>query len=85
MQMVEVEGSEFRLKADLVILAMGLTGPRRTGMIQQSGVAHDAPQLAAGKRAFSSENTTSEGMPAPLARPASTALLRSSPVTVSGE
>jgi glutamate synthase (NADPH/NADH) small chain len=40
-QMQEVPGSEFTLKADLVLLAMGFLGPRRLGMIEQSGVALD--------------------------------------------
>ncbi|MCW5737219.1 MAG: glutamate synthase subunit beta [Enhydrobacter sp.] len=40
--MKEIEGSSFRLKADLVLLAMGFLGPRRSGMIEQSGVALDA-------------------------------------------
>ncbi|HEY1796750.1 MAG TPA: glutamate synthase subunit beta [Stellaceae bacterium] len=40
-QMQEVAGSEFMLKADLVLLAMGFLGPRRPGMIEQSGVALD--------------------------------------------
>jgi glutamate synthase (NADPH/NADH) small chain len=40
-QMQEVAGSEFTLKADLVLLAMGFLGPRRPGMIEQSGVALD--------------------------------------------
>jgi glutamate synthase (NADPH/NADH) small chain len=34
--MREVEGSEFQLKADLVLLAMGFTGPRRAGLVEQS-------------------------------------------------
>ena len=38
----EIVGSEFQIKADLVLLAMGFLGPRRTGMIEQSGVALDA-------------------------------------------
>ncbi len=42
MGMQEVEGSTFRLKADLVLLAMGFVSPRRTGMLEQSGVALDA-------------------------------------------
>ena len=41
-QMKRVEGSEFRLKADLVLLAMGFIGPRHTGMLEQSAVALDA-------------------------------------------
>jgi glutamate synthase (NADPH) small chain len=41
MAMKEVEGSAFELKADLVLLAMGFLGPRRPGMVEQSGVALD--------------------------------------------
>jgi glutamate synthase (NADPH/NADH) small chain len=41
MQMKEIPGSEFRLKADLVLLAMGFMGPRKEGMLAQSGVALD--------------------------------------------
>ena len=33
--------STFELKADLVLLAMGFVGPRRPGMVEQSGVALD--------------------------------------------
>ena len=40
-KMVEIEGSEFEIKADLVLLAMGFVGPVREGMLQQLGVAHD--------------------------------------------
>ena len=42
MAMREVPGSDFQLKADLVLLAMGFTGPRLAGMVEQSGVALDA-------------------------------------------
>ena len=38
MQMTEVAGSEFEIKADLVLLAMGFTGPRRPGFVDQAGV-----------------------------------------------
>jgi glutamate synthase (NADPH/NADH) small chain len=41
MQMQEVSGSEFTLKADLVLLAMGFLGPRPEGMIAQSSVELD--------------------------------------------
>jgi glutamate synthase (NADPH) small chain len=41
MAMQEVEGSRFELKADLVLLAMGFLGPRKPGMVEQSGVALD--------------------------------------------
>ena len=40
-QMQEMPGSEFALQADLVLLAMGFLGPRRPGMIEQSGVELD--------------------------------------------
>jgi glutamate synthase (NADPH/NADH) small chain len=41
-RMEEIAGSEFALKADLVLLAMGFTGPIQAGMIEQSGVTLDA-------------------------------------------
>ena len=41
MQMREVPGGEFSLKADLVLLAMGFLGPRRPGMLEQAGLALD--------------------------------------------
>ena len=41
MTMVEVAGSEFELKADLVLLAMGFVHPIHTGMLEQLGVALD--------------------------------------------
>ena len=41
MEMRHVAGSEFELKADLVLLAMGFVGPRQTGVVGQSGVALD--------------------------------------------
>jgi glutamate synthase (NADPH/NADH) small chain len=40
-QMREVPGSEFLLKADLVLLAMGFLGPRKPGLLEASGVALD--------------------------------------------
>jgi glutamate synthase (NADPH) small chain len=42
MKLVEVAGSEFTLKADLVLLAMGFVGPRKAGLVEQSGVELDA-------------------------------------------
>ncbi len=41
MEMREMAGSEFQLKADLVLLAMGFLGPRREGMLDQADVALD--------------------------------------------
>ena len=38
----EIPGSDFSLKADLVLLAMGFLGPVKAGMIEQSGAALDA-------------------------------------------
>jgi glutamate synthase (NADPH/NADH) small chain len=35
-------GTEFTLEADLVLLAMGFTGPVKNGMVEQLGVALDA-------------------------------------------
>ena len=40
-QMKQIDGSEFELKADLVLLAMGFLGPLRAGMLEQSGVDLD--------------------------------------------
>jgi glutamate synthase (NADPH) small chain len=40
--MQEAPNSTFELKADLVLLAMGFLGPRRAGMVEQSGVALDS-------------------------------------------
>jgi glutamate synthase (NADPH/NADH) small chain len=42
MTMHETPGSEFALKADLVLLAMGFLGPRRQGLLEQARVALDA-------------------------------------------
>jgi glutamate synthase (NADPH/NADH) small chain len=40
-RMQEMPGSQFQLKADLVLLAMGFLGSRRHGMVEQSRVALD--------------------------------------------
>jgi glutamate synthase (NADPH) small chain len=42
MKLMEVPGSEFTLKADLVLLAMGFVGPRKQGLVEQAGVELDA-------------------------------------------
>jgi glutamate synthase (NADPH/NADH) small chain len=41
-KMVEMPGSEFELKADLVLLAMGFVGPQSGGLFEELGVAQDA-------------------------------------------
>jgi len=41
-QMKEVPGSEFTLQADLILLAMGFTGPNKQGLLDQAGVQLDA-------------------------------------------
>ena len=41
MEMRHVAGSEFELKADLVLLAMGFVGPRQAGAVAQSGATLD--------------------------------------------
>jgi len=38
-QMTEIPGSEFVIPADLILLAMGFLGPRKPGLLAQSGVA----------------------------------------------
>ena len=40
--MQEVAGSEFIIKADLILLAMGFVGPRKMGLVDQSDVDLDA-------------------------------------------
>jgi glutamate synthase (NADPH) small chain len=42
MKLVEVAGSEFTIKADLVLLAMGFVGPKKSGLVEQAGVELDA-------------------------------------------
>jgi glutamate synthase (NADPH/NADH) small chain len=42
MTMREIPGSEFEIKADLVLLAMGFTGPRKAGFVADTGVELDA-------------------------------------------
>jgi len=42
MKMVELPGSEFVIPADLVLFAMGFTGPVASGLLQQFGVEFDA-------------------------------------------
>ena len=42
MKMVEVPGSEFAMKAELVLLAMGFVGPVQKGLLEQFGVERDA-------------------------------------------
>ncbi len=41
-KMAEVPGSEFELKADLVLLAMGFLGPVQTGLIEELRLEQDA-------------------------------------------
>jgi glutamate synthase (NADPH/NADH) small chain len=39
--MLEVPDTTFRLKADLVLLAMGFLGPRRAGLVEEAGIELD--------------------------------------------
>ena len=39
MNLVEMSGSAFQIQCDLVLLAMGFVGPRKTGLLEQAGVA----------------------------------------------
>ncbi|MGB3740077.1 MAG: glutamate synthase subunit beta [Pontixanthobacter sp.] len=41
-RMQDVEGSAFTLPADLILLAMGFTGPKRRGLLERIGVELDA-------------------------------------------
>ena len=41
MNLVEMPGSAFEIKCDLVLLAMGFLGPRKAGLVEQAGVALD--------------------------------------------
>ncbi|MBC7636308.1 MAG: glutamate synthase subunit beta, partial [Acetobacteraceae bacterium] len=41
MEMQKIVGSEFRLQADLVLLAMGFVGPQKNGLVAQSESALD--------------------------------------------
>jgi glutamate synthase (NADPH) small chain len=41
LKMVEVPGTEFEMKADLVLLAMGFVGPVGEGLLQELGVERD--------------------------------------------
>ncbi|HAU22826.1 MAG TPA: glutamate synthase, partial [Erythrobacter sp.] len=41
-QFKEVEGSEFTIEADLILLAMGFVGPHQAGLLDQAGVELDA-------------------------------------------
>jgi glutamate synthase (NADPH/NADH) small chain len=41
-KMVEVAGSEFEIKADLVLFAMGFVGPTQAGLLAELDVARDA-------------------------------------------
>ncbi len=40
-KMEEIAGSEFTIPADLILLAMGFTGPRKSGLLEQAGVHYD--------------------------------------------
>jgi glutamate synthase (NADPH/NADH) small chain len=42
MKMIEMPGTEFAMKADLVLLAMGFLGPVQQGLLDELGVARDA-------------------------------------------
>ena len=49
MTMKEIPGSEFQMKADLVLLAMGFLGPRRGALLEQAGVELDQRGNVAGQ------------------------------------
>lgn len=37
-RMQEIEGSDFTIEADLILLAMGFVGPKKAGLLDQTGV-----------------------------------------------
>jgi len=49
-KMVEVEGSEFTLQADLILLAMGFVGPRKAGMLDVERRRRSSSVAAANSR-----------------------------------
>ena len=53
----QMPGTEFAINAELVLLAMGFTGPVRSGLIEQLGVELDAPLVsdAAFRAGFTNE------------------------------
>ncbi|MFA9201837.1 MAG: glutamate synthase subunit beta, partial [Cypionkella sp.] len=52
-RMEEIPGSTFTIPADLILLAMGFVGPRKAGLIDQSGVALDERgNVAAAPRSY---------------------------------
>ena len=72
-KMVEMPGTEFEMKADLVLLAMGFLGPVQDGLLAQLGVERDArSNVRAGTRRLS--DVGAEGLcggrhaPRPVAR-----------------
>ena len=54
-----IPGTEFTLDADLVLLAMGFTGPVKNGMIEQLGVALDRARQCGGGRRINVERAGS--------------------------
>ena len=49
---VPVEGTETELEVDLVLLAMGFTGPERNGLLEDLGVELDERGNVAARRAL---------------------------------
>jgi glutamate synthase (NADPH/NADH) small chain len=41
MKMVPVKGSQFEVKADLILLAMGFVGPRKMKSLEEIGIRYD--------------------------------------------
>ena len=55
MEFKPVAGSEFELKADLVLLAMGFLGPETNGMLEQARREDDRPRQRLARRALDDE------------------------------
>ena len=62
-QMEEIPGSEFEIKADLALLAMGFMHPVREGMLQQLGVTLDSRgNVASPTQGHNAYQTSVEGV-----------------------
>ena len=63
-KMQPIEGTEFELKADLVLLAMGFLGPVQDGMIKDLGVDLDKRGNVAGRHRPSTRRASTRCSPA---------------------
>ena len=62
MNLVEVPGSEFTLKADLVLLAMGFVGPRKQGLVEQARSGAGRARQRQGRHADQLQDQRGQGL-----------------------